>query len=163
MPTEDGTRHLGIYLEDHLAGSTGAIELIRRAAGKHAGTELGSFLDRLGAEVAEDRDTLRRVITALGTSANLPKQALAWLVEKAARLKLNAHLLRRSPLSPLVELEMMTIGVNGKLLLWHMLSSLYGEEAPGGVRLGELIARAERQLEELKEHRLAAGRRAFEG
>ena len=37
-------RYLAVYLNDHLAGSTAIVELVRRAAREHEGTELGGFL-----------------------------------------------------------------------------------------------------------------------
>ena len=43
----DGARLRDIYLNDHLAGPTGGVELARRAAGGHEGTDLGAFLSRL--------------------------------------------------------------------------------------------------------------------
>jgi hypothetical protein len=72
------------------------------------------------------------------------------------RLKLNGHLVRRSPLSPLVELEAIELGIHGKRLLWQVLR----EQRPPGsdtVDLVELISRAERQLGDVERHRLAAG------
>ena len=51
----DAGRYLAVYLNDHLAGSTAVIELVRRAAREHAGTELGGFLVMLQAEIARDR------------------------------------------------------------------------------------------------------------
>ncbi len=42
-----------IYLNDHLAGSTAVIELVRRAAREHENTELGAFLTHLAVEIAD--------------------------------------------------------------------------------------------------------------
>jgi len=150
------TRVLAVYLNDHLAGSTVAVELARRGAGEYQGTELGSFLARLATEIAEDRDALRRVKDAVGARPDMAKVALAWIGEKAGRLKLNGRLLGRSPLSPVVELELLEIGITGKLLLWRLLRE---QRLPGAgaVDLDDLIARAERQREEVEEHRIAAG------
>ena len=52
---------LGIYLNDHLAGATGGLELFRRAAGSHEDTVAGPVLDRLTAETESDRDPERAV------------------------------------------------------------------------------------------------------
>jgi hypothetical protein len=151
-----GPRLLGIYLNDHLAGSTAVIEIVRRAAREHAGTELGSFLSGLAVEIAQDRHALRRVMAAVGARPQVTKVALAWLAEKAGRLKLNGRLLRRSPLSPFIELETVEIGIYGKLLLWQ---ALRGQRPPGSaaVDLDALIARAGRQLVDVERHRMAVG------
>jgi hypothetical protein len=154
--TGAGTRLLSIYLNDHLAGSTAVIELVRRAAREHEGTELGAFLTRLGAEISADRRALRQLMAAAGARPHVGKVALAWAGEKAGRLKLNGRLVRRSPLSPFVELEAIEIGIYGKRLLWQVLR----EQRPPGsdaVDLGELIARAERQLGDVERHRVALG------
>ncbi len=150
-----GTRYMAVYLNDHLAGSTTGIELVRRAAREQSGTELGSFLLRLATEIAEDRKALRRVMAAAGARPDAVKVALAWLAEKVGRLKLNGRLVRRSELSPLVELETVEIGIYGKLLLWQALRD---RRPPGSaaVDLDELIDRAQRQLADVERHRRAA-------
>lgn len=161
MPTPAGNRYLAIYLEDHLAASTGAIELARRGAGQYRNTDLGAFCERLAAEIAEDHDELKRFAAAAGSGANPLKQLVAWGAEKAGRLKLNGHLLSSSPLSPVVELEVLSLGIHGKLLLWHTLEARYGDQAPGGLDLPALIERAQGQLAAVEEHRLAATAAAF--
>lgn len=50
----------------------------------------------------------------LGIPLSRPKTTAGWPAEKAGRLKLNGRLLRRSPLSGLVELEMMHLAVEGE-------------------------------------------------
>src|SRR3954452_23602122 len=93
-------RYLAVYLNDHLAGSTAVIELVRRAAREHEGTELGGFLTRLGVEISQDRQALRRVMDAAGARPDGLKILAARAAEKVGRLKLNGRLTGRSPLSP---------------------------------------------------------------
>ena len=150
------TRMLAVYLNDHLAGSTAAVELVRRATREHADSDLGAFFARLGAEIAADRRALRRVMAAVGARPQLGKIALAWAGEKAGRLKLNGRLVGRSPLSVFVELEAVEVGIYGKLLLWRALR----DRRPPGcevVDLDELITRAERQLSDVALRRVSAG------
>jgi hypothetical protein len=136
-----------VYLNDHLAGSTAIVELVRRAAREHEGTELGGFLVRLGADIAQDRQALRQVMDAAGARPDVLKILAAWTAEKVGRLKLNGRLTGRSPLSPFVELEAIEVGVYGKLLLWQVLRDRRPPGA-GAVDLDELIRRAQRQLDE---------------
>jgi hypothetical protein len=157
-PTRDEL--LAIYLNDHLAGSMMGIELVKRAAGEHADTPLGGFLSGLAAEIEADRQALRAIMTHVGARESPGKLAIAWAAEKAGRLKLNGTLLRRSPLTPMLELEALATGIFGKLQLWKALSALDRDWGPAGARLPELIARAEDQLERIEEHRLAAARDA---
>jgi hypothetical protein len=141
-----------VYLNDHLAGSTAIVELVRRAAREHEGTELGGFLARLGADISQDRQALRQVMDAAGARPDFLKILAAWAAEKVGRLKLNGRLTGRSPLSPFVELEAIEVGVYGKLLLWQVLRDRRPSGA-GAVDLGELIRRAQRQLDEVERHR----------
>ncbi|HEY6396944.1 MAG TPA: hypothetical protein VIX82_05775 [Solirubrobacteraceae bacterium] len=149
-------RLMAIYLNDHLAGSTTALERVRHAAREHRSTELGLFLSRLAQEIDDDRQSLRRVMAAAGARPQRAKLAVAWIAEKVGRFKLNGRLLRRSPLTPFFELEVVETGIYGKLLLWQVLR----EQSPPGsaaVDLDELISRAHRQLGDVEKHRIAAG------
>src|SRR5579863_6891798 len=83
---------LGIYLNDHLAGATGGVELARRTAASHRGSEAGERLEQLAAELAADRASLLTIMTRLGVPARRYKAYAAWLAEKAGRLKLNGSL-----------------------------------------------------------------------
>lgn len=158
MPTD---RLLAIYLQDHLAGATAGAELARRARGANEGTPLGEFLARLADEIAEDREILREIMDELDVSQDRVKNALGWGAEKLGRLKPNGQLTGYSPLSRIVELEGLHVGINGKLSLWQNLRAVFGEEVAGR-NLDGLIGRAERQLSELTDFRAEAARVAFE-
>ena len=153
---------LEIYLNDHLAGATAARELARRAAGSNRGTVYAPVLESLAAEIDEDRETLLEIMKALNAGIDRLKVTAAWGAEKLGRLKLNGRLLGYSPLSRVVEIEGLALGVNGKLALWISLRALAASEP----RLDEfdldaLIARAERQRDALESHRLLAVAEAF--
>lgn len=148
---------LAIYLNDHLAGATAGRELSRRAAASNRDTSYGPFLAELAREVQEDRESLLAIMRALGIKVDPVKVAGGWSVEKLGRLKLNGRLRGYSPLSRVVEIEALALGVHGKLALWRALQTLEPAPAPlAGAGLPELAARAEGQLNELEEHRLRA-------
>jgi hypothetical protein len=155
------SKYLATYLNDHLAGSTAGVELARRAAAENEGSELGTFLTRLAGEIEADRDALREMMDSLGVRPDRAKVAAAWLGEKLGRLKPNAQLRGYSPLSPLVELEILLLGITGKRLLWNALAEVAGEHGLDAQRLEELAARAERQRTEVEERRVAVARRAL--
>jgi hypothetical protein len=148
---------LAIYLNDHLAGSTVGVELSRRAATENRGNAYGPFLERLANEIAEDRRALLRLMETMDIRTDHMKVAAAWSAEKLGRLKFNGRLRGYSPLSRVVELEGLRLGVTGKLAMWRALDNLGNVS---GLResadLPELIARAERQLSGLEDHRLRA-------
>jgi hypothetical protein len=154
-------RLTGIYLNDHLAGSTLGVELARRALAENDGNEYGAFLRDLEREIAEDRRTLIAIMQQLGVTPSKAKYAYAWAAEKAGRLKLNGRLRGYSPLSRLVELEGLASGIEGKLALWLALQ--HKDDA----RLAEfdlhaLAERARSQRERLEPFRLAAAAAALD-
>src|SRR3954468_19791737 len=85
-------RLIAIYLNDHLAGSTGGLELARRALGANRGTPFEAPLERLATEIADDRDALVDVMDLLGVGRDPIKVVAGWAAEKAGRLKLNGSL-----------------------------------------------------------------------
>jgi hypothetical protein len=147
----------GIYLNDHLAGATGGLELARRVARSHHGLAADGALQRLAAEVSQDRAALEDIMGALGVPVRSYKVYAAWIGEKAARLKLNGYLLTRSPLSSLEELEMLRLGVEGKAAGWRTLRVLAEtDKRLDPRRLDALIARARSQADLLEEFRVHA-------
>jgi hypothetical protein len=137
---------VGIYLNDHLAGATAGLELFRRAARAHAGTPIGTELTALTAEIEQDREALIVMMRALGVARREYKVALGWLGEKVGRLKLNGRLITRSPLSSLIEVETLRLGVEGKAHGWRVLRTMADADPRlDASRLDELIARAGRQ------------------
>jgi hypothetical protein len=158
-----GTRLLAIYLNDHLAGSTGALELARRARSANRDTPFEDAFDRLATEIAEDRDALLDVMRRLEVARDPVKEAAGWLAEKAGRLKLNGRLTGYSPLSRVLELEILALGVEGKRALWRALREVAARDARlEGVDLDALLRRAERQRRLLEQQRLRAVAIAFE-
>lgn len=153
--SERAPKFLGIYLNDHLAGSTAGLELVKRAAGENEGTELGAFLSGLQEQIATDRRELESIMDELGVARDQAKVAMAWVTEKAGRLKFNGVLTGYSPLSPLVELEALSLGLEGKRLMWVALSEVLADRI-GAQRLAELTARAERQRAGVEVHRINA-------
>jgi hypothetical protein len=153
---------LAIYLNDHLAGATGVLELARRAARSNVGSDYEQFLDELCGEIEEDREALLEIMRTLGVRRDDTKVLAGWVAEKVGRLKLNGRLRSYSPYSRVLELEVMLLAVRGKLALWQALQQL----APADPRLEQhalrsLAARAKRQIERLEQTRLRAVGEAF--
>jgi hypothetical protein len=148
---------LGIYLNDHLAGATGGVELARRMAGSHPDSGQRATLERLAADISQDRRALVDLMALLGLPIRHYKLSAAWAAEKAARLKLNGSLLSRSPLSNLEELEMLRLGVEGKAAGWRTLRELADTDSRlNRDMLDDLIARAREQVSLLEELRVRA-------
>jgi hypothetical protein len=157
-----GDDRLSIYLNDHLAGSTGGVELARRIAGRNRSTSYGPALERLVEEIEEDRRTLKEIMERLSVRRDRLKVLFAWGAEKAGRLKLNGELIRYSPLSRLEELEGLSLGVEGKLAMWQTLRDTYGDDPRlRGIDFEELIKRARSQRRRLEQQRRRAGHDAL--
>ena len=155
------SKYLATYLNDHVLGATLGTELVRRAARENQGSGLGEFLTGLAQEIDDDRDTLLALMAELGIKPDRLKVAAGWTGEKLGRLKPNAQLRGYSPLSPLVELEGLLIGIQGKLAMWRVLAEVAQDVGLDRARLEALAARAERQQADVERHRLDAGRRAL--
>jgi hypothetical protein len=153
---------LGIYLNDHLAGSTVGLELSRRARGSNKGNEYGDVLERIAREIEEDRETLKGLMETLEIGPDRAKVGGAWVAEKFGRLKPNGRLLSYSPLSRLVELEALALGISGKVSLWEALREVAAEDARlDPEQLSHLADRAERQRKEVWQLRQRAAREAL--
>ncbi|MFF7203430.1 MULTISPECIES: hypothetical protein [unclassified Streptomyces] len=149
--TRDTLSLLRIYLNDHLAGSTGGVELLRRSARSHRSSSIGRELARLAAEVAADREALLRLMAQLGVPPQRAKVALGWIGEKAGRLKFNGRVASRSPLSDVLELEVMRLGVEGKASCWRTLRALAeSDDRLDAVLIDGLLDRAKEQAAALE-------------
>lgn len=153
---------LGIYLNDHLAGATAGLELARRSLNSNQGTIYESFLRDLVTGIDEDKRELETLMETIGVPQDKLKQVAAWTTEKAGRLKLNGQLTGYSPLSRLVELEGLFLGVTGKRSLWRSLKQVADHDSRLAVTdFDKLLARADEQRAGLEEHRLRAAAEAL--
>ena len=155
-------RYLAIYLNDHRSGMVGARELTRRSIDENRDTALGEDLQAFLAELESDAATLEELMDRVGAERDTLKAAAGWAAEKIGRLKLNGRLAGYSELSRLEELEILRLGVQGKLALWQLMRHVAAVDARlEGLDFEGLITRAERQRDLLERHRLDAGRAAL--
>jgi hypothetical protein len=78
-------KELDSYLNDHLAGSVGALELIAHCAHLYEGKSLGLFFAEMEAQIGADQATLRDLMRRLGVEESKARQAGAWAGEKLGR------------------------------------------------------------------------------
>lgn len=140
---------LAIYLNDHLGASTAGVELARRAAEQHEG-ERGQEMSRLASDIEADREAWRGLMTRLDVQESTLKTAVGWLGEKAGRLKPNGHLVSRSPLSDVLELEMLRTGTAARIAGLQVLRAVaVHDNRITKEELETLLDRAQDQAERL--------------
>ena len=152
---------LAIYLRDHHAAGVAGTRLARRIARAPSAT---GDLRQVALEVEQDLVELEALMRRLGVQPDAAKDALARIGERLGRLKPNGRLRERSPLSDLLELETLLVGITGKRALWLSLRASGRPTRTGRCRsedLDRLVARADSQRTIVEDARLQAVRRAF--
>lgn len=151
---------LGNYLNDHLAGSVGAVEMMERVSKDQQGTPLGELLGALATEIRGEQDILRGSLKRLDVKENPVKQAGAWLAEKAGRLKLS-HI-GEGTLDRLELLETLSLGIQGKIKLWLALEAVAPRHSElAGLDFPSLRARARQQHDVVEAQRMKAALEAL--
>ena len=114
----------------------------------------------LRADISEDRKHLEALMKQCGVSTSLVRRAAAWLAEKAAEVKLRTDEPGRGALLLLEALDALSVGIEGKRLLWKALAAA-GLPAPPGSDYAALERRAEEQRARVEELRLQSARAAL--
>ena len=151
---------LATYLNDHLAGSVGAVELVERTIEQNEGNELARILAEVVSQIREEQQMLRDLLGRIDAGEDRLKKAGAWLAEKAGRLKLGDT--GSESLARMEALEALAIGIQGKLALWRALRRVedrYPEIA--ALDLPHLERRGQAQFERVDACRLEAAGEAF--
>jgi hypothetical protein len=163
-PASDGG--LAVYLNDHLAGSTAGLRLAKRCLGRERGTALGRQLDGLVEEIERDREVLQEVMARVGATANPVKQAAASgaVLLTLIRNRLPVLGSGSGDVSRLEEIELLTLGIEGKRLLWRALGALAKTDRRlKGFGFATLERRAQAQRDRLEPLRLELASAAFGG
>jgi hypothetical protein len=154
------------YLNDHLAGAAAAIRLAERCHAREAKSGLGGVLKALLGEIEEDRGVLERVIKALDGSTNPVKRASAVGMERLGSLRMALPVLGpgSGEAARLEELEVLSLGIEGKRMLWKVLGTLASSEGRlVGFDFAGLERRAESQRRRLEPFRLELAAAALAG
>lgn len=154
--------NLATYLNDHLAGSVAALELLAYLEEQHAGTPVERLAADLRAGVAADRRELEGLMERLDIVQSRPRKATAWLAEKITQIKLRLDDPTGGALRLLEGLEAVAIGIEGKRALWRALEAA-AEDATGlqGLDYEGLMRRAEEQRNWVEVMRLRAAKEAL--
>jgi hypothetical protein len=153
---------LTTYLNDHLAGSVVALELLDHLQQEQAGAAQASLLAGIHADIEADRQELEAAMAQLGIMVSAPRKATGWLVEKFSELKLHLDDAGDGALRRLEALETISLGIAGKAALWQALAAAV-DQVPelGALDYPRLGQRAAAQREVVEFLRLRAAQEAF--
>jgi hypothetical protein len=157
-----GNEHLATYLNDHLAGSVVAIELMEHLEATFAGSPVAAFVANLRADVEADRRELESLMANLRIAESRTRKASAWITEKFTELKLRLDDPTGGELRLFESFEALSLGIEGKRSLWLALSA--AAEVTPALRIldyGRLIQRAEEQRGRVEARRLETAKAAF--
>jgi hypothetical protein len=156
------SKALSTYLNDHLAGSVAALELLDHLAELHSDPDRKRFFTGLRAEVEEDQSVLQQLIKKVGGEESTARKAAAWLTEKLGRVKLRLDDPGNGQLRVLEAIEALGLGIQGKLALWRALGAVAGRVPQlQGVDYTRLEQRAMQQHQQVEGQRLQTARVAL--
>ena len=154
--------HIATYLNDHLAGSVVAVELMENLETVYAGQPIADFIAKLRADIEVDIRELEDLMGQLQVSESRTRKASAWLTEKFTQLKLRLDDPTHGDLRLFESLEALSLGIEGKRSLWLALSA--AAELSPQLRIANyqrLQRRAEQQRARVEEQRLELARKAL--
>lgn len=152
-------KQLVSYLNDHLAGSVSALELLDHLIKSHEDEALAGFFREIRTEIAADQEVLKKIVQRFNANESAIRKAGAWLGEKVARVKLAAAGQKKWQLGLVQAVEVLVLGVTGKQLLWRALNASIGSSPLlRGIDLAQLEERAINQIERLETQRLEIAR-----
>lgn len=150
IPATVDRRILQTYLSDHLTGAAGGRARALKMSEWYADREIGPELAVVARQLDEEHTHLSELIDDLGLRRGRPLQVLARVGEFVGRAKTNGRVLTGSPMTPLLELELLRAAVNGKQGLWQVLTEYADELGLDADVHRRLTADAQRQAETLE-------------
>jgi len=156
-------KELTNYLNDHLAGSVGALELLDRLIDTYREKPFEKFFQGLRDDIQHDQEQLKELMQKLGVEESAVRKAGAWVVEKLSRAKIELSEDAEGEVGLLLALEALVLGITGKRSLWRALKCA-SRTMPQLARLdySGLENRAIEQCERVEAKRLEVARTAFQ-
>jgi hypothetical protein len=155
-------KELDSYLNDHLAGSVSALELLEHWVRVHDGEQLADFFRNITAEVRHDQEKLREVMHSLGIEESKLRRVGAWAAEKLGRARLIIAGEESGSVGLVLTLEGLIMGVTGKKLMWRAVAAANLPQL-NGYDFEQLERCAEQQIERIEAERMRAVPEAFTG
>jgi hypothetical protein len=152
--------HLSTYLNDHLAGSVAALEILDGLSSD--APDLAPFAAQLKEDIESDRQQLIALMDRLGIEQGRLRKASGWLAEQFVEAKLEMDDEDKGEFRRLERLESLVLGISGKLGLWRALEAASVEDARlRGPNYEDLAVRAREQRARIENLRIQAARSAL--
>lgn len=153
------SRELERYLNDHLAGSSGALLLIDQLSECMDDPTAREDLSRLKEDVLKDRELLEHLLKQSGADPSTFLKAAGEITGRMGMFKLWWEGMESGKLGMFEALEILALGVQGKRLLWRALDSI-SDRIPGwkDVDFSQLEADALRQRDRVEHWRMEAAK-----
>lgn len=146
--------HLSTYLNDHLAGSAAALDIL---AGLRKVEGCEEWATHLESEIVADRQELEQLMRRADIATSRIRQTTAWLTEQLAELKTRLDDRAGGALQQLELIEALALGINGKAALWASLQAAAAHvPALQSVDYSRLVQRAADQRRTVEGRRLLA-------
>jgi hypothetical protein len=113
--------HLATYLNDPLSGAVTALDLLEYLE-SHVDSISYRLVADLKAEVSADRAELEKLMDEHGVSQSLVRKVAGWFTEKVTAWKLHLDDKKGGSFSLFEALEALSLGIEGRRLLWRALS-----------------------------------------
>jgi hypothetical protein len=150
--------NIATYLNDHLAGSVAALEMLDRLLDLSEKAELHAFLQEARSLIQQGQNVLRELMQAIGVEESSTRKLGGWLVEKLSRAKLRSQ----DALGWFLALESLLLGLNGQASLWRTMTVLRPHKAVlAGFDFEEWNTRALALAQQVDEVKLSLAREAF--
>ena len=112
------------YINDHLAGSSGALLLVDQLAEKHHDSEAKEFFIRLKGKIQEDRAMLESLLQRIERRPSALMKAAGGVAARVGGLKLMWEKVEPGELGMFEALEMLALGIQGKRILWCAIEEI---------------------------------------
>ncbi len=135
------------YVNDHITGASAVASRVARMSRNPDAGEDADELGRLARELRQEQRVHEATARDLGLTLSRWKHLGAAVAERVARLKPNGRALGRSPMTLVLELEVLRSGLEGKRLGWTTLREHADALGLDAGRLDALVARSREQAE----------------
>jgi hypothetical protein len=154
-------QNVAAYINDHLGGSVAALNLLDHLSSA-AGPD-GEFFAQLQREIESDQITLKGLLAAIDENESRIAKIAGSAAEFAGRIKTRWTIGTEQLLGTFESLEILVLGITGKLLLWRALGEVtHHYPVWNSVDFDDLARRAGDQRDSVERRRRELAKVVFE-